>query len=200
VGHILHGIGPNGGSQRRADAKIALTVCVRPCTHAFLPKFDAVLFIDPRMGGARPSISWCKRTNRLAPASATQARLGILPQAVSSVSMSGSACRDEAPEGACPSMAKPVDNAAINPVLPEPKPRDLKPLTVTVATACKITGLGNTTLWGLVRDRRLETVRIGRRTLITFRSLEALVAPLSEPDRQPHQRGRPRKLIGGHKS
>ncbi len=54
---------------------------------------------------------------------------------------------------------------------------DPKPLTVTVATARKISGLGNTTLWALIKARKLETVHIGRRTLVTFRSLEALLTP-----------------------
>jgi excisionase family DNA binding protein len=53
----------------------------------------------------------------------------------------------------------------------------LKPLTVTVATTKKITGLGNTTIWGLIKNGKLEVVRIGRRTLITYRSIEALLAP-----------------------
>jgi hypothetical protein len=56
---------------------------------------------------------------------------------------------------------------------------DSKPLTVTVATARKISGLGNTTIWGLIKQRKLEVVRVRRRTLITFRSLEALLAPTS---------------------
>ena len=71
-----------------------------------------------------------------------------------------------------------------------------KPLTVTVATARKLSGLGNTTLWGLIKDRKLDTVHVGRRTLITFRSLEALLAPRSQP--QPRRgRGRLRKHIAG---
>jgi hypothetical protein len=53
----------------------------------------------------------------------------------------------------------------------------LKPLTVTIATAKKISGLGNTTIWGLIKQGKLEVVRIGRRTLVTFRSLEALLKP-----------------------
>jgi hypothetical protein len=52
-----------------------------------------------------------------------------------------------------------------------------KPLTVTVATAKKISGLGNTAVWGLIKQGKLEAVRVGRRTLVTFRSLEALLAP-----------------------
>lgn len=54
---------------------------------------------------------------------------------------------------------------------------DPKPLTVTVANARKISGLGNTTLWALIKAGKLETVHIGRRTLVTFRSLEALLTP-----------------------
>jgi hypothetical protein len=38
---------------------------------------------------------------------------------------------------------------------------ELKPLTVTVATARKISGLGNTTIWALIKARKLETVRVG---------------------------------------
>ena len=56
---------------------------------------------------------------------------------------------------------------------------DLKPLTVTVATARTISGLGNTTIWALLKEGKLEAVRVGRRTLITFRSIEALLAPPS---------------------
>jgi excisionase family DNA binding protein len=52
-----------------------------------------------------------------------------------------------------------------------------KPITVTVATAKKLSGLGNTTLWALIKEGKLEPVRIGRRTLVTFSSLEALLAP-----------------------
>jgi excisionase family DNA binding protein len=58
--------------------------------------------------------------------------------------------------------------------------QDSKPLTVTVATARKISGLGNTTVWGLIKEGKLEAVRVGRRTLITFRSLEALLAPAGQ--------------------
>jgi hypothetical protein len=63
-----------------------------------------------------------------------------------------------------------------------------------VATARKLSGLGNTTLWRLIKERQLETVHVGRRTLITFRSLEALLAPCLTSQPRPHRRrGRPRK-------
>ena len=71
-----------------------------------------------------------------------------------------------------------------------------KPLTVTVGTAKQLSGLGNTTIWALIKDQTLETVRVGRRRLITYRSLEALLlAPRSQP--RPHRRrGRPCKNGG----
>ena len=52
----------------------------------------------------------------------------------------------------------------------------------------KLSGLGNTTIWLLIQNRTLQTVHVGRRRLIVFRSLEALLAPRSQP--QP-RRGRP---------
>jgi len=77
-----------------------------------------------------------------------------------------------------------------------------KPLTVTVATAKKLSGLGNTTIWALIKDRTLETVHVGRRTLITFRSLEALLAPCltSQPRPKPRRRAdaRPPTTLTGH--
>jgi hypothetical protein len=71
-----------------------------------------------------------------------------------------------------------------------------KPLTVTVGTAKQLSGLGNTKIWALIKDRTLETVHVGRRRLIIFRSLEALLAPRSQP--QPRRgRGRPRTYLAG---
>ena len=74
-----------------------------------------------------------------------------------------------------------------------------KPLTVTVATAKRLSGLGNTTIWALIKDQTLDTVHVGRRTLITFRSLEALLTPRAQP-RPGRRRGRPRKDIAGEKT
>jgi hypothetical protein len=71
---------------------------------------------------------------------------------------------------------------------------DWKPLTITIATARRVSGLGNTKIWELIKDRKLETVRIGRRTLVTYRSMEALLAPDPRLEPKPHRRGRPRKV------
>jgi excisionase family DNA binding protein len=53
----------------------------------------------------------------------------------------------------------------------------LKPLTVTVATALSITGLGRTKFYELVKEGRIRTVAIGRRTLVIFADLEKLAEP-----------------------
>jgi excisionase family DNA binding protein len=52
-----------------------------------------------------------------------------------------------------------------------------KPITITVAMARKLSGLGNTTIWALIKSGKLKTVRIGRRRLVVFNSLEALLMP-----------------------
>jgi hypothetical protein len=52
-----------------------------------------------------------------------------------------------------------------------------QPITVTVATARKLSGLGSTTIWALIKAGRLQTVRIGRRRLVIFGSLEKMLAP-----------------------
>jgi excisionase family DNA binding protein len=70
-----------------------------------------------------------------------------------------------------------------------------KPLSVTVATARNLSGLGNTTIWALIKDGRLATVHVGRRTLITFASLERLLTPSSTAPPPPRRRGRPRKDV-----
>ncbi len=52
----------------------------------------------------------------------------------------------------------------------------LKPITVTVATALAVTGLGRTKFYELVKTGRIRTVAIGRRTLVVYASLEELAS------------------------
>jgi len=67
------------------------------------------------------------------------------------------------------------------------------PITVTVLQARKLSGLGNTKIWELISVGTLESVRVGRRRLITYRSLEKMLRPMAdEPARR--RRGRPRKI------
>lgn len=54
----------------------------------------------------------------------------------------------------------------------------LKPITVTVATALTVTGLGRTKFYEL--EGRIRTVAIGRRTLVVFADLEKLAEPTAD--------------------
>jgi excisionase family DNA binding protein len=51
-----------------------------------------------------------------------------------------------------------------------------KPLTVSVKMACQLLDVGNTTMWALIKVGRVKTVSIGRRRLVIYSSLEALLS------------------------
>jgi hypothetical protein len=70
-----------------------------------------------------------------------------------------------------------------------------RPLAVTFATARQLSGLGLTSLWRLARERQIETVRVGRRTLITYRSLVRLLLPEVSETPQSRPGGQPRKSV-----
>lgn len=72
---------------------------------------------------------------------------------------------------------------------------DTTPIAVTIQRACQLSGLGATTIWAYLRDGRLEAVRPPgiRRTLVTLRSLQALLTPATKTAPQKRRRGRPRK-------
>ncbi len=53
-------------------------------------------------------------------------------------------------------------------------PRD--PLAVTVKDACRLSGVGRTTIYQLIRDGKLTSTHVGGRRLILFKSLEDLIA------------------------
>ena len=54
----------------------------------------------------------------------------------------------------------------------------LRPLLESVASMAARLGIGLTKAWGLVRDRRVEVVRLDTRTLIVTESVDQLVAHL----------------------
>jgi excisionase family DNA binding protein len=54
-------------------------------------------------------------------------------------------------------------------------PSAQKPITCTVQTTKHITGLGNTTIYELIKQGKLRTTAIGGRRLIFFDSIEALL-------------------------
>jgi excisionase family DNA binding protein len=53
----------------------------------------------------------------------------------------------------------------------------LEPLLVTVAQAKHVTNVGHTKLYELIKQKRLEVVKIGKRTMITFASIKRLAQP-----------------------
>lgn len=56
-----------------------------------------------------------------------------------------------------------------------PNEREIEPLTVRVATAVRITGLSRSRIYELIQSGDIETTKVGRATLIPFRSLKSLV-------------------------
>jgi hypothetical protein len=69
---------------------------------------------------------------------------------------------------------------APSPLVPAMDDAPVAPITVTVATACAVSGLGPTTMWSLIGQKKVEAVRIGRRTLIVWASLQRLLTPQPE--------------------
>ena len=55
----------------------------------------------------------------------------------------------------------------------------IRPRLIAVKQAAAVLGLGLTSTWALISVKRLEVVRIGRRTLVVVASLDSLVASLS---------------------
>jgi excisionase family DNA binding protein len=58
--------------------------------------------------------------------------------------------------------------------------RELEPLLVTVREGRRLTGLGNTKFYELIKNGTIETVKVGRRTLPTFASLKKLATPTED--------------------
>ncbi len=56
-----------------------------------------------------------------------------------------------------------------------PSQPDLEPLAYSIDDACRVSTLGRTRLYQLIGEGRLETRKIGKRTLIPAASLRALI-------------------------
>jgi hypothetical protein len=52
--------------------------------------------------------------------------------------------------------------------------KKIEPLTVRVSTAVRITGLGRSRIYELIQSGDLETIKVGRATLVQYRSLKLL--------------------------
>jgi len=51
----------------------------------------------------------------------------------------------------------------------------MEAISTTVDGACKATGLGKTSIYRLIGEGRIATVKVGRRTLVKLDSLRALL-------------------------
>jgi excisionase family DNA binding protein len=51
----------------------------------------------------------------------------------------------------------------------------VEPLAISVNDAAKALGLGRTSIYSMIGDGRLETFKLGRRTLIKMASIRRLV-------------------------
>lgn len=56
----------------------------------------------------------------------------------------------------------------------------LEPITVTVRRACEVSGLGRTHIYELMKQNKLKTRVLGRRRLIFYASLKALLLASDE--------------------
>lgn len=72
------------------------------------------------------------------------------------------------------------------------------PLTVRVAEAAGLLGIGKTKIYELINAREIEIIKLGRATLIISASIEAFIERQREPTSAaptPRKRGRPRKTF-----
>lgn len=51
----------------------------------------------------------------------------------------------------------------------------MDPITISISDTKKATGLGRTKLYELINEGKLQTVKVGRRTLVKTASIRALV-------------------------
>jgi excisionase family DNA binding protein len=52
---------------------------------------------------------------------------------------------------------------------------NVKPISVSVKTATELTGLSRSTIWKLLATGTVESVSVGRKRLVKYESLEALL-------------------------
>jgi excisionase family DNA binding protein len=55
-------------------------------------------------------------------------------------------------------------------------------ISATIAEACEASGLGRTKIYELISEKKIETRKIGSRTLVLVPSLLRAIDPSSQPD------------------
>lgn len=58
----------------------------------------------------------------------------------------------------------------------------IEPLTVRISTAVRITGLSRSRIYELIQSGDLDTVKVGRATLVQYASLKALTSSRLTPE------------------
>lgn len=66
-------------------------------------------------------------------------------------------------------------------MIERPWEQRIEPLTVRISTAVRITGLSRSRIYELIQSGDLETVKVGRATLVQYGSLKALTAARDGP-------------------
>lgn len=61
-------------------------------------------------------------------------------------------------------------------MIERPWEQKIEPLTVRISTAVRITGLSRSRIYELIQSGDIDTVKVGRATLVQFQSLKALVS------------------------
>lgn len=61
-------------------------------------------------------------------------------------------------------------------MIERPWEQKIEPITVRISTAVRITGLSRSRIYELIQSGDLETVKVGRATLVQFQSLKSLVS------------------------
>jgi len=66
----------------------------------------------------------------------------------------------------------------VNPHVDRPIPAEPPPITIKVPGAVRMTGISRSRLYELIRDKEIETVKLGASTLIVVESLHRLIERL----------------------
>lgn len=74
-----------------------------------------------------------------------------------------------------PSFDEPVQPKASPAAIRQSQETRMEQLTVSVSAAAKALGLGRTSIYALIKQNRIETIKIGRRTLVPTSSLRRLI-------------------------
>jgi excisionase family DNA binding protein len=56
---------------------------------------------------------------------------------------------------------------------------NIEPIAISVNNAARTLGIGRTSIYALLKDGRLDAIKIGRRTLLTTDSIRRLAQPPS---------------------